>query len=272
MRNRALLTAFVASLLAGLSPLAAAPVIQRGIDVFVTPADGRTYYDFSRHPIPAGFFCDASEAFTGRVTFQGLPLATDPPGRLRGVDTVVERLDDAAFDAKGIATTRLRFGALSLVSISPLQTACGAFHVHIALGGRQRETRMTIVRTQEGGGEFQAPLAVDVKMTFIPVKPAPHQRARKLELPGSVTFPAAPLPWSLVPGAAKAAAVLVDTNGDQTPDTRLPGTSNFLAGQAPNSSQATTGTACSCCPEETCHYQEGHLHCTYLPRCQISCC
>lgn len=86
----------MSSLLLALSLLAADPVIQRGIDVFTTPADGKTYYDFARAPIPAGFFCKSSRAFAGRLAFKGLPLAMETPGQLWGGDTVIERLDDAA--------------------------------------------------------------------------------------------------------------------------------------------------------------------------------
>jgi hypothetical protein len=278
VRNRTVLTVLVLSLLFGLSPLSADPVIQRGIDVFSTLANGKTFYDFSQNPIPAGFFGKDSNVFIGRVAFKGLPLAADPQGHLGGIDTIVERLDDAIFDEKGIAATRIRFRALSLVSITPVKTACGAFHVYLSLGGKQRVTKMTIVRTQENGGEFFAPLAVDVKMTFIPVKPARNKGVRKLELPGSVTFPASPLPWSLLTqGAAKkAVGVNVDTNGDLIPDTLLPGTSNFLAGQSPDRS-ITASAICSCCPQDAppvCHYSSGQQHCTAPPQCagSQSCC
>lgn len=274
MRTRTILAVLVLSLLPGLFPLSADPVIQRGIDVFATVGDGKTFYDFSQRPIPAGFFCKRSKPFTGRVAFQGLPLTTDPPGQLGGIDTVVERLDDAVFDDKGIAVTRIRFRALSLVSIAPVKTACGAFHVYLSLSGKQRATRMTILRTQESGGDFIAPLAVDVKMRFIPVKPVRNKAARKLEITGSVTFPASSLPWSFTPGAAKrTGAVLVDTNGDLTPDTRLPGTSNFLAGQSPSLPKSTRPT-CSCCPYEVCHADDGEQHCTTIPMCPntFSCC
>jgi hypothetical protein len=169
------------------------------------------------------------------VAFKGLPLAADPPGQFGVIDTVVERLDDAVFDDKGVATTRMRFRALSLVSIAPVKTTCGAFHVYLSLAGKQRVTQMTILRTQENGGDFLAPLAGDVKITFIPVKSARNKSVRKLELKGSVNFSARPLPWSFTQGAAKkAVGVTVDTNGDLTPDTLLPGTSNFLAGQSPD--------------------------------------
>ncbi|HYO11732.1 MAG TPA: hypothetical protein VE685_00880 [Thermoanaerobaculia bacterium] len=275
MRNRTILSALVVSLLLGLSPLSADPVIQRGIDVFSTLGDGKTFYDFSQRPIPAGFFCNRSKAFTGRVTFRGLPLATDPRNGLGNIDTIVERLDDAPFDDQGIAATRIQFRALSLASIAPIKTACGAFHVYLSLHGQQRVTKMTILRTQESGGDFIAPLAVDVKMTFIPVKPARTRGARKLELTGRVTFPGNPLPWSLAQSAVKGAgALIVDTNGDLIPDTRLPGPSNFLAGQSPDRSSVRPKATCSCCPYELCHADSGEQHCTTVPMCPNtwSCC
>ncbi|HEY2294573.1 MAG TPA: hypothetical protein VGM86_28060, partial [Thermoanaerobaculia bacterium] len=183
MRSRAiLLSTLTVAFLAVVSPLAADTVIHRGIDTFTTTANGTTFYDFAQSPIPAGFFCKSSAAFTGRVAFKGLPLETGAPGQLHSADTVIERLDDAVFDASGTAVTRIQFRALSLVSISPLKTACGSFHVYVTLAGKQRETTMRIYRTSDGGGHFLAPLAVDARLSFIPVKPARDKAARKLDL------------------------------------------------------------------------------------------
>ncbi|HVR96361.1 MAG TPA: hypothetical protein VMW27_07095 [Thermoanaerobaculia bacterium] len=261
MRSRTVLAALVCSFLLGLSPLAAAPVIERGIDTFSTPADGRTVYDFALSPIPAGFFCKGSKPFTGRVAFKGLPLSTGVLGQLGAADTVVERLDDAVFDAKGLAVTRIQFRALSLVSIAPVKTSCGSFHAYVSLGGEQRVTTMRIHRTQESGGTFAAPLAADVRLTFIPVKPARGKSARKLELNGSFTFPATSIPWSLTDGAKGLDAVVVDTNGDLAPDTRLPGPSNFLPGLSPDKALNLPG---SCCSEYVCHTDStGKQHCSW---------
>jgi hypothetical protein len=263
--KKCVLAALVLSFLLGLPPLAAAPVIQRGIDVFTTPADGRTYYDFALSPIPAGFFCARSQAFAGRVALKGLPLVTAAPGQLLNGDTIVERLDDAAFNAKSTAVTRIQVRALSLVSIAPIKTACGAFHVYVSLGGEQRVTAMSIHRTHENGGSFIAPLAVDTRMTFIPVKRARSRGARNLELAGSLTFPPRPLPWSLTASARPKASgpVVVDTDGDLTADTVLPGTSNFAPGRSPaNSTMNKLYQDVSCCP--ICHAGEGHEHC-YVP-------
>jgi hypothetical protein len=259
VRNRILLAVLVSSLLSGFSPLFADPVIQRGIDVFTTPADGRTFYDFSYSPIPAGFFCKGSQAFTGRVAFKGLPLTTLAPGQLLNADTVIERLDDAVFD-KGVAVTRIRFRALSLVSIAPVKTGCGAFHVYVSLSGKQQVTTMNILRTQERGGNFVAPLAFNAQVTFIPVKPARNKAVRALELKRSFTFPATPLPWSLAADAKKTGPVTVDTDGDLAPDARLFGTSNFVPGQSPDF--LTPKGLCPCCPQEVCHSDSGQYHCT----------
>ena len=260
MRNRSfLLVALAVVLLA--APLAADTVIPRGVDTFTTIANGKTFYDFSQSPIPAGFFCKSSSPFTGRVTLKCLPLETGAPGQLHGADTVIERLDDAAFDADGTAMTRIQFRALSLVSVSPVKTACGSYHVYVTLAGKQRVTTMRINQTQEGGGNFVAPLAVNAKMTFIPVKP--QKSARKLELNGSFTFPASPIPWSTTGGLSskRLGSVLVDTNGDLKPDTVLSGSSNFWPGWSPDGLDRMT-KGCTVCEPPSCHEYDGKEHCT----------
>jgi hypothetical protein len=267
MTQRSVFAALLFSFLTGLSPLAASTVVQHGIDVFTTPADGRTYYDFAHNPIPAGFFCEDSQVFTDRVALKGLPLATGVPGQLRGGDTVVERLDDVGFNAKRTAVTRIQVRALSLVSVSPIKTACGDFHVYVSLGGPQRVTLMSIYRTQEGGGTFVAPLAIDARMTFIPVKPMRTKGSRKLELLGSVNFPPKSLPWSFTTNAMTKSigSIAVDTDGDLTPDTLLSGTSNFSPGWLPESLTLNKGTIGGCC--QTCHDNNGEQHCFYPSGC-----
>lgn len=270
MRNRSVLAVLVVSLLLGLSPLAADPVIRHGIDIFTTTTDGSTYYDFAQNPIPAGFFCKGSQAFTSRVALKGLPLATGIPGQLGNADTIIERLDDAPFDANGAAVTRTQMRALSLVSIAPIKTACGSFHVYVSLGGEQRVTTMNIYRTQEGGGNFVAPLAVNARLTFIPVKPGRNKAAQKLALDGSFTFPASPLPWSHAGGAMakRIGSVVVDTNGDLIPDTALPAPSNFSPGSSPDRftlNKAYYGDCPDPCAGPVCHTDpsSGEEHCTY---------
>lgn len=207
--------------------------LQSGIDVFTTPADGTTAYDFVKDPIPANFFCEGSAPFTGKIALKGLPLASQGSSRLAAIDTVVERLDEATLDASGAATTRLRMTALSLVSIAPLQTSCGAFHTYVTLQSQQRTTVMHIHRTHTDGGYFVGPLAVDARLVFVPVE---GKSARRLELAGSFTFPGTtPIPWKLRgEGSTKPSeTIVVDTNGDRVPDSRPLSTSNFYAGARP---------------------------------------
>lgn len=263
MRHKCILAMFVAALSFSLSPLAAADtsVIKRGIDVFTTTANGKTFYDFDKNPIPAGFFCEESAAYTGRVTLRGLPIETQTPGQLRGADTVVERLDDASFDRNGVAVTRVRLRALSLVSIAPIRTSCGAFHVYLTLTGKQRVTTMRIHRTHDRGGSFEAPIDISARFTFVPVK---GRSSRKLELTGHLTFAAEALPWSFEggPGMKRISSTVIDTNGDLTPDTRVSGTSNFAVGWSPENIKSIAAGSCTLCEPEWCHPDPTKQHCT----------
>jgi len=221
-----------ALILAAAPALALDSTIYNGIDLWTTRGDGSTFADFAAHPIPAGFFCASSAAFTGRIPMQGVPLATSVPGAMGRTDTIVQRLDDASFNRQGVAYTRLQVRAMTFVGIAPVQTACGAFNASLTLDGEQPITRMQIVRENAKGGRFYAPISVNVKISFTPVgRPA----AEPLEIRKSVKFP--PLPnqrWSSVLAQSHPQLkgfVLVDTDGDHVPDTYLPGISNFGVGQ-----------------------------------------
>ncbi|HEX3553143.1 MAG TPA: hypothetical protein VIA62_07935 [Thermoanaerobaculia bacterium] len=260
------MAALAVVLLASLSPLAADPVIRHGVDTFTTTANGKTFYNFAKNPVPAGFFCASSAPFTGKVAFRGLPIETATPGALHNADTVIERLDDATFDSRGVAETRIQFKALSLVSIAPIQTACGAYHAYVTLAGPQRVTTMKIYRTEADGGRFVAPIAVDAKISFIPVKPI--KGVRPLEMVGKFTFPAVPLPWSATAGVATKSIgnVLIDTKGTLKPDTSISGSSNFWPGWQPGA-RATKyiggGGSCTQCEPPVCHTDSsGQTHCT----------
>ena len=263
MRQRCVLGVLVTALLLSLSPLSAADnsVIKRGIDVFTTTANGKSFYDFAKNPIPAGFFCEGSAAYTGRVALRGLPIETATPGQLRGADTIVERLDDASFNRNGVAVTRIRLRALSLVSIAPIRTSCGDFHVYVRLADKQRITTMRIDRTSPHGGTFSAPVAVDARMSFVPVK---GRSVRKLEMTGSFNLPQIAIPWSLEggPGTKGVASAVIDTNGDMKPDTRLAGTSNFAPGWSPDGIKGVVAAMCTLCEPEICHDEGSGMHCT----------
>ncbi len=142
-------------------------VIYSGIDLWHTAANSRTWASFNEDPIPTAFFCSQSEAFTGTIYFQGVPLVTDPPGALGNTDTLMERLDDAVFDHRGVAHTRMQIKALSLVSIEPIETACGRFHVSLSLTGEQPiSPHMKIVRQRDDDGYFLSEFDLIFKLVF----------------------------------------------------------------------------------------------------------
>ena len=230
MRMRSLGILFLVLSLAA-PAFAADGVIQNGIDVWMTKGDGSTFIDFAKDPIPAGFFCPNSAPFTGRVAFEGEPIVTGTPGALGAADTIVQRLDDAVFNKRGVAVTRVQLRALSLKSVAPVKTACGDFTATIRLDGAQPTTRMLITREDENGGRFSAPLWFNAIVSF---KPAGRVSREALEFPVEVRFPATPnVPWRTKAAVPEPAGfVLVDTDGDRLADTYLPGTSNFIAGQS----------------------------------------
>ena len=217
-------------------PAGAATVrsIQNGIDVWHTAGDGGTFVDFAKNPIPKGFFCSKSAAFTGRVVLQGRPLATGTPGELGGADTIVQRLDDASFDSSGVATTRVQLRALQLDSMAAIKTTCGDFNVRVALNGVQPTTKMRIIRETESSGRFVAPIQVRFKISFLPTSGA---ASLQRELVRNFTLAPAPnATWGAVnsKGASRRNTLLVDTDNDQIPDAYLPSTSgNFQAGWTP---------------------------------------
>jgi hypothetical protein len=95
MRAARIAVCLIVLTLTALPCLAADRVIYNGIDLWRTMGNGSTFADFAKNPIPAGFFCARSEPFTGRIAFQGVPVATGTPGVLGKTDTLVQRLDDA---------------------------------------------------------------------------------------------------------------------------------------------------------------------------------
>jgi hypothetical protein len=229
--RRLTLIAVLGLLLLSLPAFALERTIYNGSDLWKTPGDGTTFADFSRQPIPAGFFCSKSEAFTGRIILKGIPLATSQPGILGNTDTIVQRLDNAVFNKNGVATTRIQVRAMQFQSVASLQTACGQYNAFVKLDGEQPTTTMRIVRDDEKGGRFFAPIYVNIKISFQPVGQASTEA---LELRKELRFPPAKKAvWSDArsTGAAREGFVKVDTDGDGVPDTFLPGISNFAAGR-----------------------------------------
>jgi len=259
--------ALVLAVLGG-SPLLAAEaandVVHQGVDLWMTVA-GFAKTSFAEEPIPAGFFCADSKPFTGTIVFKGSPLAMAPARSLGSIDTVVRRLDDAVFNEKGEATTRIKLVALSLLSTQPVETSCGKYDVSVNLAGPQPVTTMKILRTEALGGTYSAPLALNVKAVFLPVngdKSGKRELTRRIDLgPGSKSV------WTYVNKPQYQAGVMVDTDGDGRPDTVLPGSSNFLAGvesavlknpsAKPMFADVPTGDP-PCCPTPLCPYPSCH--------------
>ncbi len=251
--------------------------IQNGIDVWRTPADGTSFVDFAKNPIPKGFFCNKSAAFTGRVVLQGRPLATGTPGELGGVDTIVQRLDDATFDGRGVAVTRVQLRALQLESVAPIKTTCGDFNIRVSLNGTQPTTKMRIIREDESSGRFEAPIQVRFKISFLATNGA---ASLQRELVRSFSLSPAPnATWGVVEpkqSFSRQTSLLVDTDSDQIPDTYLPKTSgNFQAGWTPEWARAHMERqalqklavqrdiyACSDAPDPECHPEANEAaHC-----------
>lgn len=232
MKKMSALSVFVLAVFLAFPTFAADRVIYNGIDLWRTTDDGSTVAKFSDNPLPAGFFCNKSEPFSGVIAFRGVPVSTSVPGALGMTDTIVQRLDDAVFNKKGVAHTRVQVRALNFESLAPVKTACGLFVARVTLDGEQPITRMRIIRENEKGGRFIAPIHVNVKISFTPVG---RPMAEPLEVRKSLRFAAAKNQrWQTL--AAQnvnkvSGFLLVDTDGDRAPDTYLPGTSNFGVGQ-----------------------------------------
>jgi hypothetical protein len=257
--------AVVLALAAG-SPAIGADVIHKGVDLWMTVA-GFAQTSFADEPIPAGFFCESSQPFTGKIVFKGAPLAIAPARSLGPIDTAVRRLDDARFDAQGTASTRIQLLALSLVSVKPIATSCGSYDVAVSLAGEQPITTMKIFQTEALGGTYSAPLALNVRAVFTPAGGDERGRrevTRRIDLgPGSRSV------WAYVRAPQYPAGVKIDTDGDGRPDTALPASSNFLAGVSPAVLKgeaaeprlaATVDTTMPTCVEGQCVHQSCHCN------------
>jgi hypothetical protein len=235
--------------------IAADRAIRGGIDLWATRPDSTTHYDFADNAIPAGFFCANSEPFTGTIYLKGSPIATGVPGALGNADTIVERLDDAVFTKRGVATTRVQMRALNLVSMAPVKTSCGLFNAKVTLDGDQPTTVMRIIRETRDGGSYIAPLAFNAKIEFTPVD---GRFVRPRVLRKSIQFLAKPnATWTSRPPAqvvTHEGFVKVDTDGDGAPDSFLEGTSNFSAAGNPAAKAVNAGCHCAdaACSKQHC--------------------
>lgn len=208
-----------------------AQIIEQGTDLWRTHGDGSTSASFALDPLPAGFFCAGSAPFAGKIAFRGVPVATEPAGVLKATDTVIHRLDDAEFDEYGVAVTRIQMAAMQFEGVERLRNECGTFRVGVELDGEQPITEMKVIREEDNGGRFVAPIHVNVNITFTPV----DHGGTTLQVSRQLRFgPAANAVWSTRPelgSPSVSGEFQVDTDHDGLVDTLLPGTSRaFFAG------------------------------------------
>jgi hypothetical protein len=252
MKKLSVFTLVAFAVLLAVPAFAADRTIANGIDLWITPGDGTTFADFSKEVIPAGFFCNGSEPFTGQVILKGLPIA----GGLANADTIIQRLDDATFNKRGVTTTRIQMRAMQFESVAPFKTSCGLFKINVVLDGEQPVTTMRIIRDNAKGGRFFAPIWVNVKLVFTPVG---RVATEVLELRKALRFPPARIAfWSAAERPTSEGFVKVDTDSDGAPDTFLPGTSNFAAGR-PSFQKATQEYIAD--PVTGCHTADEGQHC-----------
>jgi len=158
--------------------------VEAGFDFWQTLSSGATEYPFANDPLPGGFFCRGSEPFKGVINFEGVPLTTQPAGILGTTDTIIERLDDAVFDGRGVAKTRIRGRALNLVGTELLKNSCGAWKVSAALSDNQPVTDMIFRREHQYGGNFDANLRLKIQVSFTNVDSgAVRSVVREVHLP-----------------------------------------------------------------------------------------
>lgn len=136
--------------------------VAAGNDEFETAGDGETYHDFSSSPVPANFFGQGSQAYSGLVALVGVPLG---PGS--EVDTVIQR--HTAVQGPG-GTTAITMTGLSLASVNPITvTFAGGgtqqWNVAVGLSAYKASTgTMTI-----NFSTFDSTLKVWPKFTFTKV-------------------------------------------------------------------------------------------------------
>jgi hypothetical protein len=211
------------------------PTIQKGVDLFETSSTGGTLVDFASTPIPAGFFCPGSAAFTGKVGLKGVPLTTAPVGVAGSTDTIVERLKDAVFPSGATsATIPVVVRALRLTSTGDVEIFCPDegkntyWRVDTCLcGGLQPTTNLTLTVNQSCGcGVANGTLKLNVCLRFTRVDTG--QTVGPVSQ--TITLNVNNLPWC--PNAGTGDRVIaspfgVDTNCDGEADLQLPGTTNF---------------------------------------------
>jgi hypothetical protein len=248
--------------------MAVSTTITSGSDIFSTSTG--TVADFAISPLPAGFFCTGSSAFSGTIPLTGVPLTTVPAGIAGTADTIVERLANGVFSTSGTTTIPVILRAMKMRSASNLSVSCsgvGTTHwqVDVCLCGTQTQTSITASIDPACGvcGTFNGLLSVNACLRFT-----------RLDN-GDVLGPVAQtirvgivsMPWCYQAGARETVVTrpfTVDTDCNGTTDRTVPATSNFHPGwSCSNVGQDcwTQFASLTHCHPDFHTPPSGHLHC-----------
>jgi len=203
------------------------PRIPAGFDTWETLGGGLTYMSFEEEPIPADFFCEGCAAFTGRISIDGVPLATDPPGLFGRTDTIIERLDEAVFEGD-TAFSRIRVKAMHLIADQPLYNPGGAWDITVGLTPDQPVTTVDYTKKNANSGVFNAELVLNVRLTFTNQDGDVRSIDRTVhfngfdQAPYTLLDPAAPTRFGKrADGERGMVSFMVDTDADGQPDSPM---------------------------------------------------
>ncbi|MEM9553492.1 MAG: hypothetical protein AAGC60_04485 [Acidobacteriota bacterium] len=158
-------TLSIAALLA--APAWAQPIITAGSDIWET--SGGTGYSFADNPLPPGFFCADSAAFSDTIQLEGLPLTTFPAGAAGNADTLIVRYNDVDLSA-GAGIAEISVAAMSLRSQPFTVPGCDdEFVAYACTCGDQpiTEIELKVDTWSPLCGRFSGQLEINVCMTFV---------------------------------------------------------------------------------------------------------
>lgn len=181
---------------------AAAQSIPPGLDYWVTPNNGQTFFDFPAGDVESLCSLPPMSGWNHRVVLKGVPIAAD-------YDTVVKRLDTAVF-AGTSAQTRIIVQGLKFASAATQSTPCGALDWQVGLAGAQSITLMKLRRTSSQGGLFSADIAVNVE--FRAYKAGSSVYVGSLFYNIVLPDPQSGTPWSFGPGGVFRAGMTPTNN------------------------------------------------------------
>lgn len=163
------------------APRATPGVIEPGIDLYTTPCNEASYWDFSITPPGTGFFGNdadgnPSDPFSDPVKLKGLPLSVADPGHYSAAygatDTIVRRTALASVPNPGeSAAVPIEIVALSLVSCAPITVTYGGgltseqWNLSVSVAEFASRGSMTIINTcgfDSGGTFFSSLLAFPI--------------------------------------------------------------------------------------------------------------